>query len=458
MSKTTFTKRKKGTHPSTISSNYNALGLRRNPFSGQILPSDRPAIAPYEPIKKKIESFIRNFLDNRASRGMVFIGDYGTGKTYHLKWMKNKFDELQEANVRTIYLETPGLEPYDLVRGILSEIGEEQVAKGIWNLLQPVMVEEIRSVGQAAYFSQFAHEIQVKGKRQSLRTYSPSQLSFGGDYYGTLEEEDLFDHRKFLKAFDRSGRLSREKLRDHFAEKLLGNREPAITQNVVVARELASICFYSGAPALDSWERLVIPEASSTRSFPLQGEPAFLQAVVKVLVKSGIEYLVLFIDEFEKVPLLETMTEREAKRYLDTFRMLIDRNWHELPFAWVLGANEDAWTWIEKENRALIQRIVVKTTLPRMDDPKPAHYIVAQFLEQARLDGFPAPPGQPLYPFPDNLLDLIPLTVRRTPRDLVKLCDQILEMAVEQAHPKPPISEEVISVVLEGFALEESRI
>src|SRR5581483_9644496 len=171
-------------------------------------------------------------------------------------------------------------------------------------------------------------------------------------------DPDLSDHRNFLKAFDKTGHLSREKLRDYFAEKLCGGGELGITKNVAVARELASICFYSGATALDSWETLSIPGAGSSRAFPPQGEPAFLQAIVKILVKSGVSYLVLFLDEFEKVSLIENMTEREARRYLDTVRMLIDRSWHELPFAWVLGSNTNAWNWIENENLALNQRMV----------------------------------------------------------------------------------------------------
>jgi hypothetical protein len=439
----------------TAASRYHRLGLSKNPFSGQILPSDNPLIPPYRPVKEKIDGFMNNFLENRASRGMVCIGDYGTGKTYHLKWMKNEFDKRQD--VRTIYLETPGLEPYDLVRGILAEIGEEQIAKGVWNLVQPILIEDIKQGGQAEFLSQFAYEVEVKGKRSASRSYNPSQMSFGADYYGSLSENDLLDHRSFLKSFDKTRHLSREKLRDYFQQKLLQGRDPAVTKNVAVARELASICIYSGAPALDSWENLVIPGAGSPRAFPPQGEPVFLQSVVRILLKSGVKYLVLFIDEFEKVPLLETMTEREARRYLDTFRMLIDRNWHLLPFAWVLGSNEDAWAWIDKESRALPQRIVTKVTLPRTDDQAFAKYIVTEFLAQARSESFATVAENPLYPFPENLLDIIPLALRRTPRDLVKLCDMLIEAAADKQKTKMPITEKVIADVVESFSLDEAK-
>jgi len=439
-----------------INAGYNSLGLRKNPFSGQILPSNHPTIPPYGPIRQKVENFIDTFLQNQASRGLVFIGDYGTGKTYHLRWMKSQFDEHPNVNVHTIYLETPGLEPYDLVRGILNEIGEEQIAKGIWNLLQHEITKEIKTNGQEEYLGQFAYEIEVKPKGRSVRKYNlgQSQMQFKADYFGRITDDDLLDHRKFLAAFDKTGRLSREKLRDHYQRVLFGIHEPAVTNNVAVARELASICFYSGAPALNSWESLVIPGAGSPKAFPPQGEPAFLQSVVRVLVKSGVEYLVLFLDEFEKVPLLQTMTEREAKRYLDTFRMLIDKNWHELPFAWVLGSNEDAWAWIEKENRALPQRIITRVTLPRADDPKLAYYIIRGFLNEARLPDSKLSSDDSIFPFPDNLLDLIPLALRRTPRDLVKLCDVILEEAVQERHPKAPVSEQTIATVVESFSLE----
>jgi hypothetical protein len=429
---------------------YEGLGLRKNPFSGQILPTDRPVIAPFDPIKSKIESFIKAFLSNKASRGMVFIGDYGTGKTYHLKWMKNLFEQYGDINARTIYLETPGLEPYDLVRGVLNEVGEEQIAKGIWNLLRPLVVSEIKELGQTKYLAQFALEIEAKGKRASSRTHNPSQslMVFSDAYYGTLKDEDLLDHRDFLQAFDKTGHLSREKLRDHYQQKIFGNRPLAVTNNVAVAKELASICFYSGAPALASWERLVIPGVGGQGAFPPQGEPGFLQAVVKILVQSGVEYLVLFLDEFEKVPLLETMTEREAKRYLDTVRMLMDKSWHELPFAWVLGSNEDAWEWVAKENRALENRIT-KVTLPRTDDVDLARYIISEFLKLTRLQET----EKELHPFPENFLEIVPLALRRTPRNLVRLCDLILEAAADKSNIRLPISEKIITSVIEDVSL-----
>lgn len=440
-------KRTKSTKRLSGEARYADLGLRRNPFSGQIIPSERPSIEPYGPMLNKIDQFMTAFLANRASRGMVFIGDYGTGKTYHLKWMRNKFDQME--GVRTIYLETPGIEPYDLVRGVLNEIGEEQIAKGLWNMLRPFIVEDVKEVGSTQFLARYASDIEVKGRKSTSKTHSPSRSPelFGDGYFGDLRDEDLLDHRLFLQAFDRKGHLSREKLRDYYLKKLFGTKAPAVTNNVAVARELASICFYDGAPALQSWERLVIPGTGNTSAFPPQGEPGFLQAIVRVLVHSGVEYLVLFLDEFEKVPLLQTMTEKEAKRYLDTIRMLIDRSWHELPFGWVLGSNNDAWGLATRENAALSSRID-QVVLPRANTVGLARYIISKFLEPART----GPVANELDPFPQDLLEITPLPLRRTPRDLVRLCDNIIEAAARKK-VKSPIPDRVVKDVVDDMSI-----
>lgn len=274
-----------------------------------------------------------------------------------------------------------------------------------------------------------------------------------------LSEEILLDHRQFLSAFDKSGTLSREKLRDKFLPSLYGHQSShesrPITDNIAVAREMANLCFFAGAPALSSWERLTVP-ATRKSPFPPRGEPEFLQAILRLLIATGTEYFVLLLDEFEKIPLMEIMTARERNRYLDTVRMLADRGWQEedLPFAWVIASHDEAWDLIRSKralNQALAQRFLVEVHLPRTYDLDVARYLVSQHLALARSE---EKPSGSLSPFPSNFLELIPPPLRHTPRALLTMCYELVEeVTSEAALEEKEIPEAFVTKFLERYRL-----
>lgn len=430
---------------------YSHLGFLRNPFPASGGPPTSPGIQPYPEVYEQITKFFKAFIRSRQSRGMVLLGDYGTGKTYHLRWIRGLLEaRSDQVNIRVVSIETPGLEPYDLVRGILAQIGDQEIAKAVWMLLLPSIRARIQTEGQA-FFRKFA-----VGKVKLRRGPTLPLESMGFEVtYVHLDEETLLDHREFLSAFDRSGALSREKLRDEFLPSLYGpqpDRGRPITDNIAVARELANLCFFTGAPALSSWERLTVPGTKKS-PFPPRGEPEFLQAILRLLIATGTEYFVLLLDEFEKVPLMEIMTQREMKRYLDTVRMLADRGWQEekLPFAWVIASHDEAWDLVrDRLSQALAERFPVEVHLPRTHDLDVARYLVSQQLALARLKE--KPPGS-LSPFPPNFLELIPLPLRHTPRALLTMCYDLVEAASEADLSEEEIPEAFVTKFLERYRL-----
>ncbi len=408
---------------------YARLGLSRNPFPASGNPPPSPSIPPYPEVYRQVTDFVISFLRSQQSRGLVLLGDYGTGKTYHLRWIQALLEAKPEVAIRVVSVETPGLEPYDLVRDILAQIGDQELAKAVWALALPILRDQVRGEGQR-FFQRFA-----EGKVKPRRGPQISLESVGMELpLVEVSEETFRDYREFLSAFDRTGVLSREKLRDWFQPFLYRPRQEGglgITRNPAIARELANLCFLAGVPALQSWERLTVPGGQSP--FPVRGEPEFLQTILRLLVATGTEYFVLLLDEFEKVPLMEIMTQREMKRYLDTVRMLADRGWQEepLPFAWVIASHDDAWDLVrDKLNRALAERFPTEVHLPRSADPTVARYLVSQHLALVRLN---EEPGDSMRPFPDNFIELIPLELRHTSRDLLTLCYQIIEEATSKA-------------------------
>jgi hypothetical protein len=430
---------------------YARLGLTHNPFPAAGLAPDAPKVEPFPEIRDEILGFLVSFLRTKESVGMVILGSYGTGKTYHLKYMQTQLEALKGTHIKTVFLDSPGLEPYDLIRGVIAAIGEEELAKGVWAMLVPNVRRTLADEGQP-YFHRFLRDKTVKERDQARRI---TQAGGFGVQMVAVDDEALSDHRKFLKAFDGNPMMSREKLRDHLSKVLLDSSTEGVglTSNAPVARHLASVCLFDGAPALESWEKLTTRSGSSGL-FPPEGEPQFLQAILQVLLSSGYEYFVLLLDEFEKVPDMELMTSREARKYLDTVRMLIDKSWETLPFAYVIGSVEAGWRLVEaKLDQALADRFPRKIHLPRLDREDFALYLITEHLNQARVEGASVDP--PIHPFPSSLLELVPLTYRRTPRQLLVLCYQLIERAV--ASSESVISEELVSEYLTTRRLEAAE-
>lgn len=425
---------------------YLNLGLERNPFPANGNPPSSPSISPYPFVEKDIREFVISFLRSRKSRGLVILGDYGTGKTYHLRWIKSLFEAKPEISIQILNIETPGLEPYHLVRSILTQIGDQDIAKAVWRLILPKLREVIDLEGQK-FFQQFQNERLTKKTGKTL----PLE-AFGLEYeYITIEPETFTDYRKFLLSYDQKGILSREKLRDWALPLFYRKKRDGglgITSNPAIAKEIANICFLSGVPALESWERLTVTNLDNI--FPNQGEPEFLQTILRLLVLSGTEYFVLLLDEFEKVPLMENLTQREMKKYLDTVRMLADKSWEDdsLPFAWVIGSHDEAWSQVrDKLNQALAERFPTEINLPRTVDKQVASYLVEQCLLLSRIENLNN--TNKFHPLPENIIELIPVELRRTPRDLLTLCFDFIESGVKKHLKTGEISEETINEIIQ---------
>lgn len=425
---------------------YSSLGLTHNPFLASGLAPDVPLIAPFPEIRDKIQHFIHSFIRSKQSQGMIILGDYGTGKTYHLRYIESKFKEYG-PRLKTVFVATPGVEPYDVIRAILAQIGDEQVAKAVWTLIAPALRKKIASEGQA-YFKRLLRDFPPSRRKDVQSIY---QTSFDVPLFVDLQEDTLTDHRRFLNAFDKHRILSREKLRDNLAPILYrqDGELPPITTNPAIARELASTCLYDGAPALESWERLTTA-GSRKKTLPPRQEAEFLQAILRLLLATKVEYFVLLLDEFEKVPLMQLMTAREAKQYLDAVRMLIDSGWQQLPFAYVFASHDEAWDLVKAEIRALTERFPMEVPLPRLDDVSLARQLLSDLLDLARER---LSREVNIAPFPPTFFEIVPPQYRNTPRDLIILCYDLIEQAADRELSTVP--EQLIKDYLESYIIPE---
>lgn len=396
---------------------YRKLGLRANPFPPDGLAPDDNLLPPAPETIAKIKAFVGQFLRTRQYQGLIVLGTYGMGKTHTLKLIR---EQLQESGLplKAVYLITPGYEPYQILRGILKELGQGEITKMLWN----IVLEDLTADYHAAPDS-FLHTFEppLKSGRGRTASVSTDQAPlFRRKLFGA---EALSDYRTFLDAFDNT-RLSRDKLREYIVS-VFSKR---ITDDLAITSEFASMLIYDQYKSYTSWENLTV-SGSSKSLFKPEGEPTFLLALLAVLKANGIQYLVVLIDEFEGIPLMKRMTRREAIQYLYTLRMLIDRVWYKQPFAFVLASTTQAWETAKGElYEAVGDRIPEELTLPTLTDRAGRDLMVA-YLVTARDDGAA---NDELAPFDDDFFSIVGSELRRTPRQLVRLCYQLIERAVER--------------------------
>jgi hypothetical protein len=393
-----------------------------------------PQIEPFPAIRESILDFFRKFLLNRSSKGLVLLGTYGAGKTYHLNYIRAIL-EAARVNMRIIHVTDPGVDPYQIIRSILINVGEEELANMIWNLVRQYLSEELAK--DKGFFAQFSRTSSKKKPNLGTSSLFTDMIS--------IAEDDWSDYRRFFRVLDRYHIIDRDSLLAHVVRHLIApNNAVFLTTQPKIAEDLVSLCIYEDVPALNRWRGMT--EGLGAGTIKPGEERFFLQALIRLFNKSGIQYFVLLLDEFEKVSQLERLTTREIKRYLETLRILIDTAQDDIPFTYVLATNTDAWKLAVDTEQSLLHRFYV-LELPSAAEPEVAQYLVASYLATARSENTKQ---QGLAPFPENFIQQISLPLRRTPRQLIRICHELIEEAADQGQRK--VTDEILATVLNNPA------
>lgn len=416
-------------------SRYHRLGLKRNPFPASGLAPSNPVAEPFETVRQKILTYLGQFIQTAQSRGLAILGNYGYGKSYHLNYIHSVLKS-HHANMRIVHITDPGVHPYQIIRSILLSLGEEEIASMVWSIISRYLSAEIAN--DDAFLTRMVRS-SARGKK------APA----GGKYLleynlSHLGKAEWSDHRLFFAQLDKELLLDREQLLERVTRILIARDRPDsyITDSQRIARDLASICILDGIPALEQWGAMT--SGVGQGAIESGEERQFFNALLHLLRKAGTEYFVLLLDEFEKVPQLARMTDRDARFYLDTLRMLIDEGHENLPFAYVIASNIDAWEVANQKIAPLHDRFDT-ISLPSTIDDDVARYIVQQLLESA-LNKETRRKSHSLAPFEIDFPAGLPLDARRTPRQLMKVCHALLEAAIES--DRDAIDSELISSII----------
>jgi len=352
-----------------------------------------------------LQEFLRTMEATQGPKAYAILGEYGSGKTYLLRWLERK--ELPQRRIRPFFFDNPGVQFYDLANSLLRQLGREEFAKSLWEYLDP-RLPKLQSSLFGNTFQEWLRTIrQHRREKEALQALSQRIRETG-----IAEDEEI--RYKF-------GRLIVETYERPYFE----------YRDFVAGRRGA-----------------LVPERE---------EAPYFAAILRALrLTGGAKAVAFLIDEFEEVSLQKRMTKRQAHEYLATMRRLIGLTEREQ--FWIFVAmTPQAAEITEKLEPALWQRFISQGKhqfrIPPLSEEE-AKEFVKRRLEQARSPRA----AEGLFPFPENFVERLREDIRSSPRRLVKVCSmaiaratkekvslpfptEYLERIQEELYPQPPVEQ-----------------
>lgn len=352
-----------------MSTSLESMRIRFNPFepaaSGAPLQENLWLPPAWQ---EKLTSVIDHHCGGRGVKALALSGEYGSGKTYILKWLQH--DEFPRRRIKPFYFDNPGVQFYDLANSLLRQIGRKDFAKAIWEL-SGVNVKgyqhSLFSTGYEAYLEGFSH---IRRKQQAILGVLQTAIKKAG-----IVRDDEIAHRLAKVVADTPGKPFFE-----YRDFITGRRESLVAE----------------------------------------GEEApYFAAILRTLkLAAGIESVVFLVDEFEEVSLQKRLSRRESYDYLATLKRLINLTEDDL---WlVVGMTPDAVDKTKQLEPALWERFTGEGEylfeIPALKKGE-ASELIARRLASARKET-----AHKMFPFPEDVSELMSPATISSPRRLVKVC------------------------------------
>lgn len=396
------------------------FSLSYNPFpKSGIAIIDQPddIVSNLYPVNEEVVQTIFDYIKDALYRSskdsndkyisLIVRGEYGSGKTQTLMYIKYLLQNLKADSIRpyVIYIDNPGQKLSELIGGIISQIGIENFRKYLWNVFisyldKNVDVKEkvLTPNTKPTELSLFQHEPQLN---LSVQNYKDLVESF------SLRTRSSADKKAFVQL-----------LKSHMIHCFQEELESAVVANYFydIVSETVGIS--------KSWDMLITGDVKELD----KREVNILKAIVRI-VQNQLNYtdFIILIDEFEEIT-AERLKKSDIDNYLRNLRLLIDRekNWCS-----VFAMTGKALSIIENYSPPLAGRI--KGCLV---DLKPLNVhelkkMIANYLSIARTDS----EVDVLYPFDESaisaMLEVSDPQLKGSPRFILKLCYQLLQRALD---------------------------
>ena len=425
--------------------------LNFNPFpkSGIAIINDSDNIvsklAPVdEEVTRKIVTYIHDALysgsiDSQGLRtdkyvSLIVRGEYGSGKTQTLMFIKYLFNNIKNNNIKpyVVYVDNPGQKLSELIGGIVAQIGVENFKKYIWNIFISYLDEQ----------PDIKTDLFRKSYKKEVSLFPISEIENGNytNLTNTVQNyKELIDKLTFGKNNAEKKQLV-ERLKSHIINSLIPE-----TGSPVVAEYFYDILSETIGVS-KSWDMLTTGNVKELD----KREVNILKAIVKIVCEQ-LEYtdFIILIDEFEEIT-AERLKRTDIDNYLRNLRLLIDRekNWCS-----VFAMTSKALAMIEEYSAPLAGRI--KGTII---DLKPLNSdaiktMIANYLCVARN----TKKDNSIYPFDESgIKQMLELNenykqLKGSPRFILKLCYTLLQRACEELNEGETIDSEFVKKYMDDM-------
>ncbi len=429
---------KRGIKPDS-SKHFEKLGLSFNPFPragisdlnspsylvGKLVPID-------DEVKKGIEEFIIDSLSLQGTMSKnkyisaVIRGNYGFGKTQTLlyaNYFLELFNQNSDFNKRpyAVFIDNPGRKLTELIGEIISQIGEENLKRYLWN----IALEKIAASKQL---------------KKELLGFKQQGILLFGDETDPFDPVNLVSYKSFLDAWYITSLNAYPKKKKEFQDKL---KEFIISifrnefENQTIAMYFYNL-LAENMGVNKIWEILTTGGAKDLD----KKEVYIIRAIVKLIEAQGYTDFYILVDEFENVT-AGRLSPSEIDRYVTNLRALIDkeRNWCSL-FAMTPAALQR----LKSVSPPLAERISSRVyDLKSLNDDR-AKTILLNYLNLAREE------SQEIFPFEESGITALRLKSHGILRVFLKSCFSFIQRAAEELIQGEKINEEFVT---KHFQIEE---
>lgn len=404
------------------------FSLNYNPFpkSGiAIINESDDIVSSLSPVNDEVVNtifeYIKDALYNSTANGknsdnkyisLIVRGEYGSGKTQTLMYIKYLLQNLKLEDVRpyVIYIDNPGQKLSELIGGIISQIGIENFRKYLWNIFilyldsnldakQEILKEATGRPIENTLFSE-------------QETSSPLLINKIQNYKELIDSitirRSAIEKKSFIQL-----------LKDHMIRCFIQESDSAVVASYFydIVSETVGIS--------KSWDMLVTGNVKELD----KREVNILKAIVRIVQKQlGYTDFIILIDEFEEIT-AERLKKSDVDNYLRNLRLLIDRekNWCS-----VFAMTGKALSIIESYSPPLAGRIKGSFVDLKPLDEAELRKMIANYLSIARSETI----DDDIYPFDESgikeMLEVKDVQLKGSPRFILKLCYTLLQRAVDE--------------------------
>lgn len=405
------------------------LGLKFNPFPRSGIAdsnSSDEVIESLPPINKEtmseIVGFVKDSLFNKNPQeidpylSLIIRGDYGTGKTqtlFFIKWLLESLRGENKVNPYVVYIDNPGLKLSELIGSIINEIGQENFKRYLWDVFlahlhkNQSLLEQLKSIGKSNLSTLFTEE----SKHLTINEYVSYKIFIDDLYKGvdTKKRKEVQDALKIaiVKCF----------------EEIAPNTSVAIYFYDLVADNIG---------INKTWDLLTTGSIKEIdkREFHI------LKTIVKIIKGLGYTDFIILADEFEEIT-AGRLPKTEIDNYLRNLRTLIDK---EKNWCAVFAMTGKALTMIEQFSPPLADRIK-----GRIIDLKPLNIetskiLITNYLNLARDN------SMEIHPFDESAISTLLEYTEGSPRLLLKYCYLLIQRTKDEMQENPIINADFVKL------------